>query len=277
MQTPNFRNADGSVSESALVNTGDVPVAGIVRTGAASLVASFAALFGFSSAGGALTSMAAPAYAIEVASAARTVSGNSGIISVPTGGAISGNIAVSAASGTTPTLDITLEESLDNGSTWQQVWAATRITGAGTTPIPLMTVSSLRRWVWAVAGGTPSFTFSINVNQSSVSAPLIKSLIDRAISPNTLNSATAALNIDGCAFLTLFVVSGAGATTAPVYGIQISPDGTNWADSGISVSVPASSSQTISMTGIAAKFARAFIKTAGVAATQTYAELKALG
>jgi hypothetical protein len=269
----------GGAAEDAAAGANPVITGGVVRTARSPQTAGATdALRHTMTTEGSMTVQPGPSVPlIEVASAARTSTGNSSVISVATGGGLSGLIAVTAASGTNPTLDVTLEESYDNGTTWQQVWAAPRITGISTVAIPPMLTAGLRRWVWTVAGTTPSFTFAITVNAVPSPCPVIRTLIDRAITPNTINSASAALNVDGCAALAITVVSGAGATTAPVFGIRVSADGVSWADTGLSVTVPASSVQYGAVSGIPARFAQAFVRTAGVAATHTYVELRGIG
>lgn len=269
----------GGAAEDAAAGANPVVTGGVVRTAAApaTLVAGDAARHTMTSAGAMTMALGAPVASAEVASAARTSTGNSGTISVPTGGAISGILVVSAQSGTTPTLDVTLEESYDNGTTWTAIWAAPRFAAAtGNVIIPAMAVMGLRRWVWTIAGTTPSFTFAINTNQISVAAPIHRNLIDRTIVPTTLNSATPALYIEGCVALSLAVVLGA-ATTPPVYGVQLSADGTNWYDSGMSLTSVASTTQGAAISGFAAKFARGYVRTAGATVTQTYVELRAIG
>ena len=268
----------GGAAEDAAAGTSPVGVGGVVRTAAApaTLVAGDAARHTMTSAGALTVALGAPVAGLEVASAARTSTGNSGTISVPTGGAISGQISVTAVSGTNPVLDVTLEESYDNGTTWVLAWAARRITANTTVPVPQMAVSGLRRWVWTIAGTSPSFTFSISTNQLSTASPIIRNLIDRAIVSTTLNSASASLYIEGCAALSLAVVMGASGTQ-PVFGVQLSPDGTNWYDSGISLTTVASSTVGTSLSGFTAAFARVFVKTAGTGTTYTYSELRAIG
>lgn len=276
--TNNIGNVGGNAAEDAAAGANPVLVGGVVRTARAptTLVAGDAARTTMTTEGS-MTVQPGPAVpSIEVASAARTTSGNSGVISVATGGGLSGLIAVTAIGGT-PTLDVTLEESYDNGTTWQQVWAAPRITAVSTVAIPPMLTAGMRRWVWAIGGTGPSLTFAISTNAVPGPCPIVRSLIDRAITPNTLNAASPTLNVDGCAALSLTVVSGAGATTLPVYGIRVSADGANWADTGLSVTVPASSTVYGTITGVPARFAQAFIRVAGVAATHTYAELRGIG
>lgn len=269
----------GGVAEDAAAGANPVVTGGVARTAAApaTFVAGDAVRHTMTTAGAQTVALGAPVVSAEVASAARTTSGNSGVISVPTGGAISGLIVVSAQSGTNPTLDITLEESYDNGTTWTPIWAADRFSAAtGTRIIPAMAVMGLRRWVWTIAGTTPSFTFAINTNQISVAAPIHRNLIDRTIVPTTLNSATPSLYIEGCVALSLAVVLGAAATP-PVYGIQLSADNVNWYDSGLSVTGVASTTQGGSVSGLSAKFARGYVRTAGATVTQTYVELRGVG
>lgn len=268
----------GGIAEGTATSASPVTVGGLVRTAAVTLAASVAARLGFTSAGGALVATAAPAFAIEVASAARTASGNSGTISVPTGGSICGNIVVSANAGTTPTLDITLEESLDNGTTWQQVWAAPRITGNGSVPIPMMQAPCMRRWVWTVGGATPSFTFAININQASTVVPIIRKLFDRTA--NVLNgtaaAATAALPVAGCDKITAKVAVGAVTTTPGTYQLQVSDDNVNWSNVGTATPAVANSTVTFSApAGTLADWARVIVTSAASGQTGTYVAIQA--
>lgn len=68
---------------------------------------------------------------------------------------------VSAASGTTPTLDVVLEDTLD-GSTWNTIGTFTQKTAVSREVINVTTPFAERlRARWTVGGATPSFTFSI--------------------------------------------------------------------------------------------------------------------
>lgn len=109
------------------------------------------------------------AFDTPIASAARTTTGNGPGFS--TYGPITGMvvvITVSAASGTTPTLDIDLEDSVDGGSTWNKVadTNASNITTTGTTVARINLVATpcteLLRFKWTIGGTTPSFTFKID-------------------------------------------------------------------------------------------------------------------
>lgn len=107
-----------------------------------------------------------------VASAARTATG--------TGSQICGfgryekflcELSVTAASGTTPTLDVTVQHSIDGGSTWFTLVAFTQKTTTGN---ELKTESEVEaataevygdciRAIWTVGGTTPSFTFTVKI------------------------------------------------------------------------------------------------------------------
>ena len=109
-----------------------------------------------------------------VASAARTTSSNSdqvtGILGC-TGAVIL--INVSASSGSTPTLDFTIQTYDPAGAAWVDLVAVPQITGAGrVTKIIYPNASGALYQVlpfpyrvkWVIGGSTPSFTFSIGVN-----------------------------------------------------------------------------------------------------------------
>lgn len=73
-------------------------------------------------------------------------------------------VDVTAVSGTTPSLAVTLEWSLD-GTTWATTdptpdgFAAITTTGAKIKRFPVL--ANYYRVVWAITGTTPSFTFSV--------------------------------------------------------------------------------------------------------------------
>ncbi len=97
-----------------------------------------------------------------VASAARTASGDTGTL---TGWGTATNIRaqldVTAASGTSPTLNAVIEDTLD-GSNWNTVGTFAQRTAAGREVINITTPFSDRLRVrWTVGGTTPSFTFSV--------------------------------------------------------------------------------------------------------------------
>lgn len=100
---------------------------------------------------------------IFLESAARTVSGNSEILDFPAENydELRCQVNITAVSGTTPTLNITLEDSLDGGN-WNTVITFTQATGITREVKDLTTPFARRlRLKWVIAGTTPSFTFNI--------------------------------------------------------------------------------------------------------------------
>lgn len=97
-----------------------------------------------------------------VASAARTTSGNSTAVSG--WGSVSrlrAQLDITAASGTTPTLDVVLEDTLD-GTNYHTIGAFTQATAAGRQAVNVTTpFTDQVRVRWTIAGTTPSFTFSV--------------------------------------------------------------------------------------------------------------------
>ncbi len=69
-----------------------------------------------------------------------------------------------AASGTTPTLNVKLQTSDDGGTTWYDLPSAafTQLTAAGTGILQLnVPFGDTLKVVWTIGGTTPSFTFAV--------------------------------------------------------------------------------------------------------------------
>lgn len=100
----------------------------------------------------------------SVASAARTTSGDTGTITGYEGAStLRAQLDVTAASGTSPTLNVVIEDTLD-GTTWNAVGTFAQKTAAGREVINATTPFAGRLRVrWTIAGTTPSFTFSVVV------------------------------------------------------------------------------------------------------------------
>ena len=103
--------------------------------------------------------------AVVVASAARTTSGNSGSLNTPKALQLGIFLSVTAQSGTTPTLDVSVEWSMD-GATFgagQPADSFTQITTATPTITKQFAVKApFYRVVWVIAGTTPSYTFTVS-------------------------------------------------------------------------------------------------------------------
>lgn len=97
-------------------------------------------------------------------SAARAASGNSGLQrGYERASTLRAQLNVTAASGTSPTLDVVLEDTLD-GTNWNVIGTFTQRVAAGRQVINVASPFTDRlRARWTVGGTTPSFTFSVDV------------------------------------------------------------------------------------------------------------------
>lgn len=102
---------------------------------------------------------------LVVTSAARTATGNSGSLDAPIESILVLAVAVSAASGTTPSMTLSVEWSMDGGTTFHAVDTAADAFAAITTTTNVVksftTKGSNYRIVWTISGTTPSFTFTV--------------------------------------------------------------------------------------------------------------------
>lgn len=99
--------------------------------------------------------------AIELAdSSARTSSGSGDSVDLGAATTALLRLDVTAASGTTPTLAVVVQTSPDE-VTWRALGSFATVSAAGALERRLPGASRYVRAVWTVAGGTPSFTFSI--------------------------------------------------------------------------------------------------------------------
>jgi len=93
-------------------------------------------------------------------SAARTANGSGSPYVMGARGTLRLTLAVTASSGTTPSLTVTVENSAD-GSTW---YTAGTFAAKTTTATERKSFSGLDRFArvsWTITGTTPSFTFSV--------------------------------------------------------------------------------------------------------------------
>lgn len=188
------------------------------------------------------------------------------------------NVVVTAVSGTNPTLDVGVEESVDNGTNWVRVYDFERITANGSYSSPQIraTYGTRYRYVQTIAGSSPSFTRAINRVQFSTPAQLVRRFIDRSITLTTLNSTTPTYNVDGCNIFELLLNIGAVTTTAPQVQLQGSETGSDWYLIGTPLTGVASSTVRSMITGEIPRFIRAIVTTAGVGVTAGYLCIKGI-
>lgn len=212
----------------------------------------------------------------DVASAAITTTTTTAAFTPGFGTAYQIVIPVTVATGTTPTLDVSVEESDDNGTNWFKVYDFPRITTTGIYRSPRIALRGTRvRYVQTITGTTPSFTRSINrIQMSGELDRRVSQLIDRTVNLTTLSSATPSLNVQNSSSLQLSINIGT-ATTPPALQIQVSDDnGTTWTNIGSPLTAVASSTVTATVTNVNGQLARAIVTSAGNTVVAGYVLLK---
>lgn len=212
----------------------------------------------------------------DVASAAITTTTTTAAFTPSSGVAYQVNIPVTAVTGTTPTLDVSIEESDDNGTNWFKVYDFPRITAVGFFRSPVIMATGTRlRYVQTITGTTPSFTRAINRLAVSNPSGNFRQLIDRTIVPNTLNSVTPFLYVEGCQDFNVFVRCTAQTTPATLT-LQFSDDSTNWHTTGNTLTTSVGIAH-IKVANEQWKFARVITSVAGSGITLAELTIKSVG
>jgi hypothetical protein len=95
-------------------------------------------------------------------SSARTINGNSGNIQASGGESIRAQLSVTSVSGTSPTLNVLIEDTLD-GINYNTIGSFTQKTAAGREVINItVPFSETLRVSWTIAGTSASFAFSVD-------------------------------------------------------------------------------------------------------------------
>lgn len=94
-----------------------------------------------------------------LASTARTTTGTGTPFAVEDITDIEGTLSITAASGTSPTLDVRLETTVD-GTNYYTVGSFAQKTTTSTEAKAFGPLGNTARWAWTIGGTTPSFTFS---------------------------------------------------------------------------------------------------------------------
>lgn len=213
----------------------------------------------------------------DVASAAITVTANTAAITPVSGTCYEVNIPVTVVTGTTPTMDVNIEESDDTGTNWFVVYSFPRITTTGIYRSPLLPFKGNRiRYTQTIGGTTPSFTRAINRIESNTGyVETFNQLFDRSIVLTTLNSVTPSLNISNARVAQLVINTGAITTTAPQLQLEGSDDnGVSWYSIGTAVTAIASTTVAGPLVNTQAGLLRARVSLAGVGVTAGYTLIK---
>ncbi len=220
---------------------------------------------------------AIPGIIQDVASAALTTTTTTATFTPTFGASYSVVIPVTAVSGTTPTLDVQIQESDDTGTNWVAIYDFPRIVTTGIYRSPVLPLTGNRiRYVQTVSGTTPSFTRSVQRLQSSLTlSTAYRQLIDRTIGINALSNTTPNLTIGNASRIMLSLNLGP-ATSAPVLQLQGSDDNAQtWYSIGGSLMGVANSTVSITTANVNSTLVRALVTTAGTSATLGYALLRA--
>lgn len=99
-----------------------------------------------------------------VTSAARTASGDSGPLNgYGIASTVRAQLNVTAITGTSPTLDVVIEDSVDGGTNWNAIGTFTQKTAVIRDVINITTpFGSALRVRWTIGGTTPSVTFAVD-------------------------------------------------------------------------------------------------------------------
>ena len=223
-----------------------------------------------------LANLGLPSLIGDVTSAALTTTTTTTAFTPTFGCSYEINIPVTAVTGTTPTLDVDVQESDDSGTNWFTVYSFFRITATGIYRSPKLPLRGNRvRYVQTLSGTSPSFTRAINRLQSSDSVnSTVSQLIDRTITLTTLSSTTGSLNGQNGRNVQLLINIGA-ATTPPVLQLQGSDDaGASWYSIGTTLTSVASSTTSLTVSNVNSQLLRATVSTAGVGVTLGYVLIK---
>lgn len=216
-----------------------------------------------------------PEQIVDVASAAITSNTTTATITPTYGFTYQVNIPVTAVSGTSPTMDVVVQESDDGGTNWYDVYWFPRITATGIYRSPAIQMTGNRiRYVQVFGGTSPSFTRAIHRLQGSHPVDCVRQLISRTIVPTTLNSTTGSLGIPNCRNAQLLIALGA-ATTPPAVQLEGSDDGgAGWYPIGAPLNGVANTTVQLTVNNIHAAQIRARISTAGATVTLNHVLIK---
>jgi len=211
----------------------------------------------------------------DQASAAITTTTTSAAKTITNGTVLSLNVNITVVSGTTPTYDFQVQESLD-GTVWTSVWQAPRATAVSTiTSPPIIIRGQQYRYVETIGGTTPSFTRTITSNRNISSGIYHKTLIDRTLNPASGGSTSASLNTEGCSSLGMIVLLGAGGTGNIQIALDGSDDNSNWVQGLTFVNVVAAQASPVQAFYNMGRyrFIRARVATAQASSTLSYLTL----
>jgi hypothetical protein len=95
----------------------------------------------------------------------RTTSGSSNIVKADGGESARIQLNITAASGTTPALNVLLEDSVDSGATWNTISTFAQKTAASREVISVsQPFAEILRVSWTITGASANFTFGVDLS-----------------------------------------------------------------------------------------------------------------
>lgn len=206
---------------------------------------------------------------------ARTTNGN-GILFNPSSKVFTVYANVSSVSGTSPTLDLVVQQSFD-GVNWEDIYHFERIITNGLYKSANITLEATNfRVIRTISGASASFTYSVSINfHADTSIKVSKRIIDRTLA---ILTASSVLNI-GAIFensrkLQIQVKGNGTFTTQPIVAIEGSENGIDYSQIGtITFNNAIAVINTLDVFG---KFTRLRVATAGVGGTLDFISVRGL-
>lgn len=221
----------------------------------------------------------AATHSTDIASNTLSVSGDS--IAIIPNTALGNNflINVTAVTGTTPTMDVVLQESWDSGVTYTSTYQFERITAAGQYVTPLLRLTGNRyRYHIIVGGTTPAFTYSAQTNGAQFPGKLLRAFRDSTLDLTTTGAVGPTYNLEGCDIFTVAINAGAGGIGGAIVTLDLSEDNVAFSSSGLTVTT-AISAQTMASAAnrMGARYGRLRTSTGVALSTLTAAYVRCSG
>jgi len=172
--------------------------------------------------------------------------------------------------GSSTGLDLYLQESPDNGTTFYDIWQCEAFTAAGRARIPAIPVNGRRRFRWVNrTGAATTATLTVNSNGTSAAVPIQRQFFDRTSGVGSgtavISTSSAAYDIAGCKQFTVVMQAGT-ATAVGSFQAQMSMDGTNWYNASAATAIGATTANNTIIpitSGLTGRFIRVTCTAAG--------------
>ena len=209
---------------------------------------------------------------------------------VTDGGAVSASFDINVTTltlGTATSVLFVIQDSYDNGTTYNDVWVSQPVTATAHIRVPAVPLHGrFRLRAWSIGGTSTTVTVATNVMEIPTEVLVMRQFCDVYAATNpfnsmhngvsvastlvstTISSTSAIANVEGCKNITISgVFTGGIPTTAPVYSLQVSQDATNWFTTATTISPTAAGTFGANYSGGAWRFARLIVTTASSGGT----------